>query len=224
MAPEKHKISPDDLVCMNTQEATHALRVQLVYAHDRPPNIFGAVYRPDAQLWLHRDLARVVLKASELLEGYRLVLYDGLRTVEAQDKMAHSAIVQANPHWLQEPGRLLSPPGAGAHPRGMAIDVSLETLDGDLLDMGTDFDYLAEDSSAAANPAHREYQALKPAHATNRAILNEAMLGAAQECGVELMPLPQEWWDFRLPPEMYERYEPLSDGALPAEMRMANVS
>ena len=53
--------------------------------------------------------------------------------------------VKDNLHWLEEP-RLLSPPGAGGHLRGMAIDIGLEDAQGRLLDMGTVFDYLAEDS------------------------------------------------------------------------------
>lgn len=217
---EKYRILPDDLVCMNDYEDSHALRVDLVYARDEAPNIFGKIYRDEARLWLHYELAQVVLRVADMIAGYRLVLYDGLRTIEAQEKMAAAPIVRANPHWLEEPGRLLSPPGAGAHPRGMAIDVSLETLDGDLLDMGTDFDYLAEDSSATANPAHRDYAALTPAHRANRKLLDNLMMKAAQEYGLELLALPQEWWDFRLPPAFYERFAPLSDKDLPAEMRL----
>lgn len=46
------------------------------------------------------------------------------------------------------------------------------------------------------------------------------MKNGADDCGVELWPLPQEWWDFRLPPAFTENYAPLRDAALPAAMRM----
>lgn len=216
------KIDPSALLPMNLAAGIFPLRVDLAYAADAPPNIFGAVYHPDAQLWLHHDLAQVVLLASDIAAhtgGYRFVLYDGLRTVEAQDAMAQSEIVRQNPHWL-EPPRLLSPPGAGAHPRGMAIDIALVDDSGALVDMGTGFDHLAEDSSPQHNPAHREYVSLTPEHAQNRAILDKAMREAADLLGVELCLLPQEWWDFRLPEEVYSGYAPLSDVDLPPEMRM----
>ncbi len=35
--------------------------------------------------------------------------------------------------------------------------------------------------------------------------------------------LPQEWWDFRLPAEIFEQYAPLSDAELPPQMRMTDA-
>src|SRR5690606_17236675 len=99
-------------------------------------------------------------------------------------------------HWLEEPNRLLSPPGGGAHPRGMAIDMSLQTADGRDVDMGTVFDYLAENAAAEHNPAHRDYPQMSDEVRTNRAILTKAMIEAARDLGLPLAPLPQEWWDF----------------------------
>ncbi len=37
------------------------------------------------------------------------------------------------------------------------------------------------------------------------------MVLAAEEVGVPLLPLPSEWWDFRLPPEQTRMWAPLSD-------------
>lgn len=217
------QINPDDLMCLNAALSTNPIRIDLAYATDEAPNIFGQIYRSDAKLWLHKDLAHIVLSAAAKLHeayGYTLVLYDGLRTIEAQEKMQKSDIVQANPHWLKEPGRLLSPPGAGAHPRGMAIDVSICAEEGTLLDMGTVFDHLAEDSSPAHNPAHRAYPHHSAQINQNRAILNNAMLGAAEKLGHTLFALPQEWWDFRFDADKYAQYAPLSDTDLPDAMKM----
>ena len=151
--------------------------------------------------------------------GFYLRLYDGLRTVEAQAKMGVSEIVKANPHWLEEP-RLLSPAGAGAHPRGMAIDVTLEYADGTLPDMGTEFDYLAQDSSAAHNPAHRDYQDVSTAVRENRQILTDAFMDAARLLALPLVPLPQEWWDFRFSDEYYGGFAPISAAQLPDDWKM----
>ncbi len=219
------KIDPQSLVSMNGCEG-RALRADIAYA--RADNLLFAerIYRQDAQLWLHRDLAAIVLEAARRCfkdHGCRLILHDGLRTVEAQEKMLETARVKANPHWLAEPG-LLSKPGAGGHPRGMAVDVSLEDENGRILDMGTPFDFLSDDPSPLRNPAHRQHTRLSRAAVTNRNILSNAMMAAAESLKIPLLPLPQEWWDFRLPKEIYELYAPLSDADLPPEMRMMDVN
>ena len=215
-------IPPEDLICMNDHAISHTFRVDLVYA--RPDNLlFGErIYKSDARLWLYKDLAAIVLKAAEYCTRHhkaRFILYDGLRTTDAQEKMMHTQRVQDNPHWLREP-RLLSPPGAGGHPRGMAIDIGLESLDGDLLDMGTLFDFLAENPDMAHNPAHRDFRGHDPKIMENRRKLDNSMLLAAQDLNIPLLLLPQEWWDFRLPPETFNRFKPLSETDLPPAMRL----
>lgn len=219
------KIKPYSLVAMDSFEADYPLRVDLAYAW--PDNrLFGeAIYRNGARLWLYKDLAEIVLAAANLIQkrhGWRLVLYDGLRPVEAQKKMLQTARVKANPQWLEEP-RLLSPPGAGAHPRGMAVDLSAENGKGLLIDMGTSFDFLADNPHPAGNPAHRDYPQLSETVRKNRAALETAMREAAEALNTPLLPLPQEWWDFRLPPDIYEQYAPLRDQDLPPQMRMTRA-
>ncbi|MEZ5814658.1 MAG: M15 family metallopeptidase [Alphaproteobacteria bacterium] len=208
------KINPADLVNMHSLHEEGLARIELAYA--RSDNLlFGErIYREDARLWVHKALAVIIEGAVRSLreQSLRLVLYDGLRTTDAQALMLKTRAVRSNPHWLEEP-RLLSPPGAGAHPRGMAIDCSLETLDGELLDMGTPFDDLSPQ-------AHRDAPDISDAARENRRILHSAMAEAAGKSSAELLPLPQEWWDFRLPPAVYERYAPLSDADLPPDMRM----
>lgn len=217
-------LDPASLVPMDIFSGDFSLRTQLTYA--QPDNLLlgEAIYRRNARLWLHEDLARIVLLACRICRknhGFHMVLYDGLRTVEAQQKMLECARVKQNPHWLEEP-RLLSPPGAGGHPRGMAIDVALETPQGQLLDMGTPFDFLAENAAPEHNPAHRRHPHLSSQASENRAILENVMMRAAKILNLPLLPLPQEWWDFRLPSSIYERYEPLSDADLPWQMRMTD--
>lgn len=208
-------IPSDDLVCMNGHENSTNLSVDLAYAH--PDNfLFGEIiYRADANLFLHKDLARAVLHAAQDAYdqyGYTLVLYDGLRTTDAQALMLDTQRVKDNPHWLEKP-RLLSPPGAGGHPRGMAVDVSLRSDTGELLDMGTPFDDLTP-------KAHRDYPNLTPQQIQNRQVLHDLMINAGTMEKAPVTALPQEWWDFRFPKEIYETYAPLSDRDLPEPMRM----
>jgi zinc D-Ala-D-Ala dipeptidase len=215
-------ISPDSLVAMDTYAGEYPLRTEVAYARD-DNYLFGErIYRADARLWLHRDLAEIVLEASRIcMEMHRcsFVLYDGLRTTDAQEKMLHTQRVKDNPHWVRNEPRLLSPPGMGGHPRGMAIDISLEK-NGQLLDMGTPFDFLAENPKPLHNPAHRQHPNLSKEAVFNRSYLAQSMVWAGENLGKKIIPLPEEWWDFRLEKEIYNSFAPLSDEDLPAEMRM----
>lgn len=212
------QISTSDLIDMSGREH---IEIHLAYAIDEPPNIFGKIYRDGARLWLHKLLAEIVIVAASYAaaDGHTLLLYDGLRTTDAQAKMQDAPIVKANPQWMEEP-RLLSPPGGGAHPRAMAIDLTLIDHRGQILDMGTPFDYLAEDSAPEHNPAHRAYPNLSFEARANRTKLNEYMILGSEKTNTPLELLAQEWWDFRLPRDIYEQYAPLSDRDLPPDMRM----
>ncbi len=221
-----NKITPETLVPMDIFTEDFPIRIDMAYKKSAPDNIFGVIYRAEARLWLSKHLAKIVLIASaSCFKNHNLefILYDGLRTVEAQQRMEKSPIVEKNPGWLEGPNRLLSPPGAGAHPRGMAVDLSLTTANGELVEMGTEFDYLAARPDVEFNAAHRDHADLGDDILKNRTILSGAMKEASNSLKIPLVPLPQEWWDFRLPPKIYEDYAPLRDKDLPVQMRMTDA-
>ncbi len=229
MSATLKKIDPVMLVPMDSFAGEYPLRVELVYAQaDHKDNIFkAAIYKPDARLWLHKDLAEIVKRASKLVfeqHGYKMLLFDGLRTTDAQAKIMETDIVQANPQWLEEGNRLFSPPGKGGHPRGMAIDITLETEDWEELDMGTAFDELPLNGAGPdVNKAHRDTRLISDTAGHNRDILTGFMLLAAKELSLPLHPLTLEWWDFRFPAEHYDVFAPLSDADLPVEMQMVSA-
>ncbi len=207
-------IDINDLICMNDYTSKYDFSIELAYAKNDNLLFGERIYRKDAKLWLYKDLANIVFKASEYCSHTHnlcFVLYDGLRTVEAQEKMMQTQRALDNPQWL-EPPRMLSPSGSGGHPRGMAIDIGLKTDCGDLVDMGTPFDCMSKQS-------HRDYR--HPENIMkNRNILNQSMIKAAESLKTTLLLLPEEWWDFRLPSEFYNQYAPLHDHDLPEQMRM----
>lgn len=210
---------------MDDYADSYAYRVELAYAHEDNLLFGERIYCKNAKLYLHKNLAKVVMRAAKACfehENLHFILYDGLRTSTAQKRMMHTQRVRDNPHWLEEP-RLLSPPGGGGHPRGMAIDIGLETPSRELLDMGTAFDFLATNSHPHFNPAHREFKRHSAKTMRNRDILDRHMKLAAQEFGTPLLPLPEEWWDYRLPPEVFNQYEPLTDSDLPSAMRLIDI-
>lgn len=221
-APLK-KIIPHDLVALDDFAGKHPLRIDLVYAKPaHPDNMFSCgIYRPQAKMWCHREFAPIILGAAERCYKNSKFLFeikDCLRPIEAQAAMAETDIVRRNPQWLQEPGRLLSPPGKGGHPRGMAVDIVLITENGDEIDMGTRFDYLTTDRDN--NPAARSYRKFDDKILRHRQLLEDCMMEAAKAENRELLPLPQEWWDFRFPYAYTNTFEPVSDKALPPDMRM----
>ena len=207
------EIDPRDLVPMDIFPS-EPFAVDVVYANtDHPENIFGtSVYHKDARLVLHRDLARIILTAARKLHadyGWTLVLKDGLRPIEAQAALMETDIVKRNPHWLSEP-RLLSGPGQGAHPRGMAIDVSVQGVD-----MGTPFDAMVPESA-------RAYTGFDEIILCNRIKLESVLMESAGILNLPLLPLPSEWWDFRLARDYSGRFDPLSDGDLPPPLKICS--
>lgn len=206
------KILPEDLVALDTFVGQYPLKIDLVYAKaDHRDNLFGcAIYKPDAKMWCHKELLPIILKASELCYKRSELIFelkDCLRPIEAQAAMEQTEIVQRNPQWLQEPNRLLSPPGKGGHPRGMAIDIILVNENGEEVDMGTRFDQLTVE-------ARRGYTDLPQEVLARRKLLEDCMLAAAKSEGRPILPLPQEWWDFRFPAAYYEQFAPISDSDL----------
>lgn len=212
------KINPMDLVSFGSFAETYAIRVDPVYAKaDHPENAFGQVYHTQSQIWGHRDLVKTILLASRRLHqahGWVMTIKDCLRPIEAQALMVEMPIVKANPHWVQEP-RFLSGPGQGGHPRGMAVDV---VVDG--IDFGTGFDHFVASTDKDLNPAHRQHPQSSAEVQANRRFLEEAIMTAAKDFNLPMLPLPQEWWDFRFPASYTNEFAPLSDGDLLPHQKM----
>jgi D-alanyl-D-alanine dipeptidase len=212
-----HNVFASQLVPMDSFDA-EPIKIDLVYANkNHPENIFKApLYHEAARLSLHKDLAKIVIGAARTLykdHQYILLLKDGLRTVDAENAAIKTQAYQNNPQWSNGPDVLLSKPGTGAHPRGMAIDVSLETINGEAVNMGTAFDELTDQSA-------RDFKDFDDQILTNRTILERAFVQQAEKLSLPLLPLPAEWWDFRFPRSYYEQWKPLYDEDVPAPLRM----
>ncbi len=209
-------LAPDFFVALDWFTTDHPVSVDLVYAQaHHPRNIFQtALYAPGAQLWLHKDLAKIVLRAAHKLNedfGWRLTVYDGLRPIEAQIRMHQTPKVrEENPGWSVPGNPYLSLPGEGGHPRGMAVDLTIEGRD-----MGTAFDEMVPQSARAHAGFDQDIL-----HNRNR--LEMAMGEAAAALHLPLLPLPSEWWDFRFPKSYSEVWRPVCDADLPPFMQMCS--
>jgi D-alanyl-D-alanine dipeptidase len=129
--------------------------------------------------WLRDDAAGALRVASTALakQGFRLVVFDAYRP-----RRASAAMVT----WAQNAKRtdLLRDGFISArsqHNRGVAVDVGLADRDGNLLDMGTPWDFFGPEAHVAA---------VKGDAGDRRKALAQALRDAG------FRPLAIEWWHF----------------------------
>ena len=134
-----------------------------------------AVYTCE-KCYIRGIVARALIKANEdfMNRGYRIKFFDCYRPHSVQKRM-----------WeiYPKPGYVANPKGGSVHNRGAAIDVSLTDLQGNPLDMGTDFDHFGKE-------AHHSYTALSDEVIANRKILKTIM----EKYGFSI--IRTEWWHY----------------------------
>lgn len=108
--------------------------------------------------------------------GVRIKFFDCYRPNSVQYKMW--AIVP-NPQYVANPEK------GSIHNKGGAVDITLETLDGKELDMGTDFDYFGK-------RAYHDMTDLKQEIIDNRKLLKKTM----EKNG--FWSIRTEWWHYNL--------------------------
>lgn len=106
--------------------------------------------------------------------GYRIKIWDCYRPLDVQVKMFAKV---PNPIYVADPKE------GSIHNRGGAVDLTLETLDGKELDMGTDHDHFGRE-------AHIDNFDLPEAVLNNRKILETGM----KQFGFQT--IQSEWWHF----------------------------
>jgi len=150
--------------------------VSLAYA--TPKNFTEAAVYQQAECYLHPDAAEKLQDAITAARamGYRLKIFDAFRPSEAQWILWNHT---PDPEFLADPRR------GSPHSRGVAVDVTLLTMDGAALEMGTDFDAFTPLSHHGNNGVSREAQ-------RNRLIL----LGLMTQSGWDFYR--NEWWHYQL--------------------------
>ncbi len=173
---------------VNIQKADPSIFVSLMYS--RADNFTGEVLYTDLrEAYLHPKAATALVKAQKRLRQLRpdlsLKVYDAARPMSIQQKMWDKVKNTPKYFYVSNPAR-----GGGLHNYGMAVDLTLCTLKGDSIPMGTKIDYMGaaahidkEASLVASGRISREAQA-------NRRLLREVMAYAG------FKPLRTEWWHF----------------------------
>ena len=164
------------------------IHVSLMYA--RPDNFCGVVlYHDLREAFLHPEAMRGLQKAQAYLKQLRpdlsLKVYDAARPMHIQQRMWDEVKHTSKAVYVSNPAH-----GGGMHNYGMAVDITLCTLKGDTLDMGTKIDYMGKaahiDNEAALVSTH----IISPEARRNRQLLRKVMRHGG------FIPLRTEWWHF----------------------------
>lgn len=169
-------------------------------------NKFGLAYRREAQFYLNKTLADIVIGAAIHLcktQRWTTVLYDGLRTVEGAFNLYNFATSR------DIDSGLLALPGESAHNKGMAVDSMMEDFHGREIDMGGHFDHLDMETNSRLYTG----DGISPAAKKNRLIREAAFLRSAFSQGLVIAPLRNEFWDDRLPENREDLWRVLDSAA-----------
>ncbi len=170
------------------EQCDPTIHVSLMYA--RPDNFCGVVLYYDLrEAFLHPEAMRGLQKAQAYLKQLRpdlsLKVYDAARPMHIQQRMWDEVKHTSKAIYVSNPAH-----GGGMHNYGMAVDITLCTLKGDTLDMGTKIDYMGKaahiDNEAALVSTH----IISPEARRNRQLLRQVMRYGG------FMPLRTEWWHF----------------------------
>lgn len=149
---------------------------EMRYATDH--NFLGAVVYPCAECYTRAKTAKALIAANAALreKGLRIRFFDCYRPNSVQYKMWE---IMPNPQYVANPVK------GSIHNKGGAVDITLETLDGTPLDMGTDFDFFGP-------RAHHDHTGLPSKVLENRRLLKETM----ERFG--FWSIRTEWWHYNL--------------------------
>lgn len=162
-------------VLVDLKELSNGFSYDLRYASTH--NFLGEIMYDCEACLLRPEVASALLKANKHFYelGYRIRIYDCYRPLDIQKKLWEKmprATYLANPHTT-----------GSVHNRGAAVDITLESLGGCYVDMGTDFDHFGR-------AAHIDNYKLEPEVLNNRKILREGM----EKFGFST--IRTEWWHF----------------------------
>lgn len=131
-----------------------------------------------AECYTRVKTARALIEANEVLMdmGYRIKFFDCYRPNDVQYKMWE---ILPNPQYVANPKK------GSIHNRGGAVDITLVTLEGKELDMGTDFDFFGK-------RAYHDNYDLPDVILKNRTLLKETM----EQHG--FWSTRTEWWHYNL--------------------------
>jgi D-alanyl-D-alanine dipeptidase len=166
----------NDTTFVNLKSYSNAFVFDMKYATD--DNFLKAKVYDCSECFLRLKTVKALVKANNKLaqKGYKIKIYDCYRPLDIQKKMWE---IVPNPKYVANPKT------GSIHNRGGAVDISLLTLQGEAVDMGTDFDFFGEKASHL-------YQDLPKNVLQNRKLLKSVMISAG------FNSFDSEWWHYNL--------------------------
>lgn len=128
--------SQNELVDLENESSKFSYEIR--YA--TPNNFIGEALYDCPKCLLRPEIAAALIKANQYFceLGYRIRIYDCYRPLDVQKKMwkkVPRATYVANPY---DKGSI--------HNKGAAVDITLETIEGCYVEMGSDYDYFGRES------------------------------------------------------------------------------
>lgn len=166
----------NDTTFVNLKSYSDAFIYDMKYATD--DNFLKAKVYDCSECFLRLKTVKALIKANTKLtrKGYTIKIYDCYRPLDIQKKMWE---IVPNPKYVANPKT------GSIHNRGGAVDISLVTLQGEVVDMGTDFDFFGEKASHL-------HQDLPKDVLQNRKLLKSVMISAG------FNSFDSEWWHYNL--------------------------
>ncbi len=149
---------------------------ELRYATEN--NFLKAQVYECAECYTRVKTARALIAANRdfMEKGYRIKFFDCYRPNDVQYKMWE---IVPNPQYVADPRK------GSIHNKGGAVDITLQTLEGRELDMGTDFDFFGR-------KAYHDNTDLPANILENRKLLKETMEAHG------FWSIRTEWWHYNL--------------------------
>ena len=167
------EINQNALVDLSDLSTEFAYEIR--YATDQ--NFIGEVLYDCSKCLLQSEVAEALLNANQYFceKGYRIKLFDCYRPLGVQKKM-----------WAKvpRPTYVANPYGKGSvHNKGAAVDITLVTLDGCYVEMGSDYDFFGR-------AAHIDNYNFSEEVLAHRKLLFEGMRSHG------FQTVRTEWWHF----------------------------
>lgn len=175
---------------VDVQSVNATIRIDLKYASD--DNFMGKIlYDKLRTVYVQQDVAERLSNCQKYLDsirpGYALLVYDGVRPLETQQKMWDA--LDTLPVW--ERSRFVSnPANRSLHNFGAAVDLTIVDEVGTVLDMGAGYD----DIRKIAYPS-MEQHFLATGELTAKQVQNRQLLRRVMRQG-GFTPIQSEWWHF----------------------------
>jgi D-alanyl-D-alanine dipeptidase len=165
-----------DTAFVHLADYSGEFRYDLRYATTN--NFLKSRVYPCAECYTRAKTARALLLANRdfMAKGYRIKFFDCYRPNSVQFKMWE---LVPNPQYVANPVK------GSIHNRGGAVDITLVTLDGRDVDMGTDFDFFGK-------RAYHDNTDLPKHVLENRKLLKETMEAHG------FWAIRTEWWHYNL--------------------------